>query len=406
MNKGLKIGAVFLVIMLLLTTFLEINKKEKIDWSDNFKLDSKSPFGLYILNHEIKNWTNYQGEINETLYQKTSKLDHQKSAIFIVGNGLNYELLTETAQEETLDFVAKGGTLFVSSYLLGDLPQKLDLDYIAISSYDTYIPLQINYYENWLIKGNQHFKIEQKNKEYTVDQTYVYFNKKKKNDLEILGYVRYDKDKYIPNFIRVKHGKGFIYLHSYPKAFTNYYLLKEPSYLYARESLSYLKGKEVYWFSPDKLQESNHILRFILTNKTLAFAWRLLFAALILYFVFRSKREQSAIPIIKPEANLTVEFTKTIASMYYENNMNANIAQKKIDYFFFNIRKHFGLDTNNLLQPKNIKTLAHKANMSQQETEKFIEQLLYYKQVETLTTEELHTVNELVENYKKKAHIL
>ncbi len=401
MNKSLKVGLIFIASILIITSILQVSQRPEINWIENLDRDSKTPFGLYILKEELPKWTNYKGEINQTLYEKIDKLDPKKSALFAIDN---YDIFTEQGVESTLEFVDKGGTLFLSGKNFYQFEEELNLEIYSVNEFSNDYVFDHPYHQNQLIKGNHRYLIEEKGNYF--DQTYLFVDFEKKVKAEILGYVQVNKEEKFPNFLKIKYGKGFVYYQIYPKAFTNYYLLNQDSYLYARESLTYLKDKEVYWFTEKSSEQSYNILRFVLSNKELAFAWRMLFACLIIFMVFRSKREQKAIEIVTPEPNLSVDFAKTIASLYYENGSVANMIQKKIEYFLFSIRKHFGVETDQLLDPKFIRLIANKANIKESEAKELVEKIVIYQTKENVSLNELKMMNELIENYKKKANII
>ena len=52
--------------------------------------------------------------------------------------------------------------------------------------------------------------------------------------------------------------------------------------------------------------------------------------SIILFIFFNAKRRQRIIPIIEPLVNSTVDFTKTIGNLYFQQNNNADLINKKI----------------------------------------------------------------------------
>jgi hypothetical protein len=64
--------------------------------------------------------------------------------------------------------------------------------------------------------------------------------------------------------------------------------------------------------------------------------------------IFNAKRKQRIIPIIKPLTNTTVDFTKTIGNLYFQEGNHDTIMEKKIIYFLEKIRQDYLLDTQNL----------------------------------------------------------
>src|SRR5690606_10183509 len=136
----------------------------------------------------------------------------------------------------------------------------------------------------------------------------------------------------VPNFIKVKHGKGVVFLHLEPEVFTNYYLLQKETFPVVYHSLQYLGDRQIVWYDGrSHIKQETTPLRFILSDRALSSAWYLLLIALLFYLIFKSKREQRAVPIVEPEPNLSIAFAKTIGSLYYENGAPGNMVVKKIE---------------------------------------------------------------------------
>ena len=52
-----------------------------------------------------------------------------------------------------------------------------------------------------------------------------------------------------------------------------------------------------------------------MSQPALRITWRLMLLGLLLYLIFKGKREQRIIPIIKKPENTTVEFAQSISSV-------------------------------------------------------------------------------------------
>ena len=169
-----------------------------------------------------------------------------------------------------------------------------------------------------------------------------------KEGYEILGKEA-GKDG-LANFIKIKHGKGFIYLHSEPLILTNYYLLKPENERYLQSLFSLLPLRETIWFvgANDEAFESNSVLRFILSKPALRYAWWLLLGGLLLFIIFNAKRKQRIVPIIEPLTNKSVEFVKIIGNLYLQEGDLHDMMAKKAQYFLYHVRTDLLIDTKNL----------------------------------------------------------
>jgi len=66
---------------------------------------------------------------------------------------------------------------------------------------------------------------------------------------------------------------------------------------------------------------------------------------MVFFMIFNAKRKQRVVPIIKPLANTTVDFTKTIGNLYFQEGDHQNIIDKKIIYFLEKIRNEYLIET-------------------------------------------------------------
>jgi hypothetical protein len=165
----------------------------------------------------------------------------------------------------------------------------------------------------------------------------------RKATYQILGTNQEDE----PNFVRIPWGKGWFYLHCMPQVYTNYNMLAGRNIAYIERTLSYLPVQPVYWdeFYKGNVRDLQTPLRFLIVTPPLRWALYLTLAALLLFMAFEAKRRQRVIPVIRPLANTTLEFTQTIGRLYYQHRDHKNIAEKKISYFLDHLRSHYYVQT-------------------------------------------------------------
>jgi hypothetical protein len=97
-----------------------------------------------------------------------------------------------------------------------------------------------------------------------------------------------------------------------------------------------------------------------MSQPALKWAWYLFLIGLLIFIIFNAKRKQRIVPILKPLPNLTLDFTKTIGNLYYQEGDHDNIIDKKIIYFLERIRNEYLIDTTKL-DDEFIKKLHHKS---------------------------------------------
>ncbi len=153
-----------------------------------------------------------------------------------------------------------------------------------------------------------------------------------------------------PNFIHIQFGKGNLYLHTNPTLFTNYFVRDEISANYALKALSYLPKRATIWddYYKDVRTAGQSAMRYIVSEKHLKWAWFLGLSGIILFMIFRAKRSQRIIPVIEAPKNSSIEFARTIGSLYLEKGEHKLIAEKKIRFFLDYIRTYLRLETTNI----------------------------------------------------------
>lgn len=327
----------FLMLSILAFIFSEWVKPKDIDWSNDFTRNKSIPFATKILYNEL-----------ETLFPGQSILQNEESIYYADGIGdyhTNWLLINSSIgldEYETnilLDKIADGAHVFIAGILSGELADTLNLEYDSyIGQLDSLIrrdslALHLESSELGIHKSWKH----------EPDATYQYFTSYDSAHTEVLGFWGYDQ----PNFIRIDFGEGTIYLHTNPHLFTNYYL-REPKYArYAFMALSHLPVKKTVWdaYYKDGRPKALGPLAVILSTENLKQAWQLALVALFLFMIFKARRRQRVIPIIKAPENSTLEFTQTIGQLYLEQGSHQQILAKKVQFFLDYVKKHLRLDT-------------------------------------------------------------
>ena len=150
-------------------------------------------------------------------------------------------------------------------------------------------------------------------------------------------------------FLEVQYGKGHFYLHTIPSAFANVNLLQLNKYDFAFRCLSFLpQNSKIIWDEYQKqggTDANSSIFKAMLSNPLLRIALYLILGGLLLFVIFRAKRTQRIIPVIKPHINSSLEFLGTISNLYYRKKDFKTIAEKRHAYFLDYIRKNYYMST-------------------------------------------------------------
>ena len=271
-----------------------------------------------------------------------------------------------------LQAVQSGHDVFLlSDYVLSYNYELLDTLGLSIAYEDIYSVALTNPHLN-----NANFTLESSgNTLRVIDSTAI----------EVLGVANNSQ----PNFIRKKIGNGNFYIGTNALMLTNYHLLESNNHLYAEGVLSYINSERIIWFDKNLSfnNENQNIMRFVLGNKSLRWAWYFMLIGLFLFLFFNSKRKQRVIPIIKPVENHSVEFAKTIANLYYLEKNHADLIQKMNTYFLEYVRTELRIDTLKL-DEKFIQNLSQKTGSDTKDVEDLVQLINKFKTPNIKATEQ------------------
>jgi len=141
-------------------------------------------------------------------------------------------------------------------------------------------------------------------------------------------------------------------------------------------------------------------MRFVLNQTALKWTYYLTMVGLLLFVIFKAKREQRIIPVIKPLENSSVEFARTVGTLYHQNKDYTNLIQKKLNYFLAELRNRYFVDTS-ALNEKTIHQLAAKSGKSTEEVKKLIEFILYLKNKTQHTEQDTIELTKKITAFKK-----
>ena len=383
MNKKIVILIIVLVGFLVGgIVIVSLFMKHETNWEQTLKKEDKSPFGMFLFYENMQQLTGAKTVKEIKNLDELKDLNPKTDAILFIDH-------INSSSDQVIDAINELNnkpfkTFYSSVEYYTQEPIDKDDKVLAIIDSDT---LNVN-----------------KNR-YILNINYLDESVKQKQ----LGSIDIYGKKYT-NYYLLTNEKMLEYTHTQPLFFTNFFLLEKDGFKYTKSVFKDFNGKNIYWINPNRnYYESTNDdspLSYILSQKELKTAWYIILAALGLYLIFKSRREQKIIPIVEPEKNLTIEFTNAIASMYYESGNPSDIVRKQIDYFFYSIRKQFNVITKNTEDEHFIYILAQKAQISEEETIELLSELKALYNNPKCILKDVNRTHELIENYKKKANLL
>ena len=352
-------------------------RKRTYSWQESYKENSSQPYGTHFLRRLMDT---HFGDV-EVLTSRLAKAlpNDAKGTYFFVGQGFYPD---SSGIERLMRFVREGNTAFIAAdaipYEIANKFYGDDCDVDGIwsdyASSEQYV-VGSEFSESALASDTPFYHYKKSHTD-TVGRDWMYFDFEKKcwdlDAVDQLGYYYMDKkaddpNKYLDakgqfhwNYIRLRYGKGLIYLHTTPLAFTNYFVADSLGAGYISRSLSYLPKGQIYWdehsHSSERTVRSHNgnpkrsdslengaPLKYILAQPALAWAWYILLFMAILYVVFRAKRRQKSIPFIEPNTNQTLAYITTIGRMYFLQGNSYSLVKQQQRLFLLFVRERYNL---------------------------------------------------------------
>lgn len=388
----------YLIAFILFVAFwvwYEMYKPKPINWTVTYKKEDKIPYGNKILfemlpslfgNKPVR--TNYL-----TVYEDSRA---QSDTVQVIENHIFIQREFQLSEAEViwlLDYVRKGGHVFIAAErIMSPLADSLHLEsnFTDIFGVDS---LGLNF--------------EEQNRR----QPYPYTFRRGMVTANITSYdttnsqILSRDSENRPTFIRTNYGMGGFYLSVTPKIFTNYNMLYRNNAQYIADALSYMPPNPVCWqayYHTGSLNEGS-LLRVILQHTALRWALYTFLLGAFAFVIFKGKRTQRIIPIIKPLGNATLEFIQTVSRLYYNKREHQNIALKRILYFEESLRQRYYFSAQEMETPEFAQALSAKSLVSLPEVVALLSLLRRAKNTTSLEESSLVDLSKAIDNFKKKS---
>ncbi len=383
---------VYLSVVIGLFVAVKLMSPKQYSWNVSLAHEVKDPYGTFALTRLLPSIFPHHkiGNSYKTIYELRDSL-HQKQNIIILATRFD-------AGKEDIDVllshVESGATVLISA---NSFSGKL-ADTLALETYDNLFRQKNVFnrkdtayvrFTNPLMDTTQHYLLPR-------DNAHNYFGKLDSAKATVIAKNDFDE----PVTISIARGQGKLLLNCTPLMFTNIHLLSKNNSQFASQTLSYLPDRDVYrteFYHLGRMEASTP-LRFILTNEPLSWAYYILLFSILLFMAFESKRKQRIIPIIKPLSNTTLEFVATIGNLYYQSRDHKNIAEKKIQFFFDQIRNAYYVNTHQR-DEHFITTLSGKSGQPAEFVRSLVTLIDKILTVPQVSQEELLSLNEQLEKF-------
>lgn len=351
MSRVEKILLAVLVVILTGYIVFELRRPAPPDWRPTFAVQDKIPYGLYALDRLLpQTFTQGIQYSDRTLYETLTQLnDKQATGRNLIS--INYQAKFDvTTTRELLEFASRGNEVFISAQdWTSTLTDTLKLTEKHIDFEDQASAFMYNefaYFSDTSLVSFTHPKLRSAHTYFPNPFLYSDLNVERDTlGIRVLGTTRFTSNTFT-QFVKVDFGKGHIWFHTIPFAFTNIFLLKAPKTAYAFNVLSHLPNQPtIFDRHRDRIRTNASLTRVLLNEPALRAAWQILLWGVLLLVLIRAKRRQRAIPILNPPENTSLRFVRTMGRLYYRQKNHRDLAQKKITYFLENIRTQYRVQT-------------------------------------------------------------
>lgn len=363
------------------------------DWSKKYGLKDFEPKGLFLFSKFLKERLTGRGEIYPlTNAQTIDSVVDSGSTLFFIGENF---ALKDRELRDVIEKVEEGNTLFLScEHMTQNVIDMLFDFYTMTYEYEpkttVHVLDEITPFRNNKEKSfsfNAVFQNDTITREWRVFDEITIVGE----DLQLITSIQKGGD--YPNFIVFKRGKGNIFLHTTPESLLNYQLLKKDGAQHAKFILqAFPKDQNAYWldfaqltrskeepnyddFSDDKKDRDESYLQFLFSNANLRIGMLLAFFGCILFLIFRSKRQRPVIPLKQKARNTSVEFSRTVASIFLSRQNPHGLLQLQKKNFYDLIARYFFIDLNDTNSVRAIESLSQKANVPVDEIQKLLQLL-------------------------------
>jgi hypothetical protein len=385
-------------IFIFLTVFAlyviaEVNKPQPIDWSVTLSKGDKNPYGAYVLFNQLKDIFP-QASIHSyrlPVYNQVNNYSGSNTAYILCNSEFDP---SANDIDEMLKYVEQGNSVLLSASnlskkILDTLHLKTEQSFSSLSNDSTYVRLT-----NPSLQSQKSYTF----KRMTIDEYFSSFDTTKAT---VLGMNNRNK----ANYVKLPFGEGAIFVHANPLVFSNYFMLHQNNAAYTANVLSYLPAdvSKIFWDEYYKLGPAGATtpLRFFLSNEYLLWALRLSLLGMLIYVFFEMKRRQRIIPIITPLKNTTVEFIKTVATVYFQQKDNSSIATKKITYFLEFIRNKYFIPTTTF-DEQFIEQLSRKSGVQREDVKQLVDLIAEAHNPPQLSDKFLLFLNHKIDQFYKQ----
>lgn len=397
MSTGTKILFALISLLILGVLLLIHASPPPIDWSPSYEQNDSRPFGAKVFYDLIKKGDSTMKDVNRPPFEWIEEAPTPATYVFVN----QYFDSDPEETEKLINWVESGGHLFISA---ADFSEPL-LDSLSIRTKIFPEDFSLTRISQLSLEKPMHLPDSILFEEFNLG---VYFKWGDSVQVSTLGKIQstaaLDTLGAQPNFIQIRKGSGLVTLHAFPEAFSNYFLLDKNNQVYTEQVLgTWDLGQPVFLDQYIKIGKNTNLspLYLILSNKYLSAAYFTCWILLVLWVIFEGKRRQKAINVIHPPQNKSLEFAKTIASMYLKQPNMTELGHLQIKLFWDYCRTHFllQLEENKM---DGIILLSEKSGVDLELSKATVMKLTELEKRENLGQVDIQHIHQTIEKFKSQ----
>ena len=208
-----------------------------------------------------------------------------------------------------------------------------------------------------------------------------------------------------PVLVRLPVGRGWLYVCTAPALLSNYGLLHRRNARFAEGALSYLPTGPVLWdeFYKQGRGGDDSALRVILRSPALAWAWYGLLIGGGLFALLGARRRQRPVPTVRPLPNTSLQFARTVATLYRRGRNHQPLAALRIRLFFDYLRTRFQEPMPAGIDADYPRRLSLRTGVPEPEVTSLLARLHGYLDADQVSEAELHRLHKLLTDFRAQA---
>ena len=215
------------------------------------------------------------------------------------------------------------------------------------------------------------------------------------------------------NYIEYRRGKGKLCLHTSPVLFSNYCLRNDTGFGYLTSVFKEIELKNIYYDLGSRKpkneldKKGRHTatpLSYILSQRSLRWAWYLFVSMAVLFFVFYTKRRQKLIALLPEKHNFSLRFIDTLLALHLKQGNFKYMAELNMDLFLNSIKQKYAINTAEV-EAGNFESLAKKSGVSSQSIQLLFERYKQIQNSDEISAEMFLELSKLIRLFKKSQKI-